>query len=330
MSPTTCPAIAGGTGAKTLFEWLGGQKDCEKQVESAIADCGSRHTAPYAQNRTARATTGDKLQRTQLHGVKTTTEATTKAVSTTTLVSGQSKSAEKPLQPERKEVRRGERLATTAFSNQDHTAQSPGVRLSDHRTVAGVGCVLTRMASASMHQNKTYFDSNCQWRISPCEYVKRLRRSFDCSDECYVMGLIYIDRLLELHPDIGINFYNCYNLLLTSIVLAAKFHDEAYHKNQFYAEAGYITTAELNFMEWRFLELLNWKLQIRPGEYNIYCDTLRQEGEEGTAVARPDYTCSHPQHSTSTIVRPCSAGQRNRLAPAMWGVAHAIARAMHN
>lgn len=247
--------------------------------------------------------------------MKTATGKTNNAVSANALVPGMSESVEKPSQP--------------APPIQECTTRNAKLRWSDHQTVAGVGFALTRMASAAVHQKKTQFDSDCQLAMSLCEYLKRLRRSFECSDECYVMGLIYIDRLLELHPDIGISFNNCHNLLITSIVLAAKFHDEAYHKNQFYAEAGYITAVELNAMEWRFLELLDWKLQIYPGEYNIYCETLRREGKEGSVEASIKPTCTHPQRSTSTFVRPCSTGQQNSLAHTMRDVAQAIIRAMH-
>lgn len=224
----------------------------------------------------------DKFQPPQPHGVKAGIEATVARGQ-----SGQSKSATGPLQPEANEVEPVEQQVNMTPPIKKCTTMTPRVQHSDYQTVAGVGIVLARMASAATkHQSNTYFNSDHHRWISLREYLKRLRRSLECSDECYVIGLIYIDRLLGRHPEIGISLQSCHNLLLTSVVLAAKFHDEACRKNEFYADAGSTTVAELNAMEWRFVELLNWKLKIRPSEYNIYRETLRHECEEVPARAR--------------------------------------------
>jgi hypothetical protein len=59
-----------------------------------------------------------------------------------------------------------------------------------------------------------------------------------CSLECYGVGLIYIDRLIKKVPNMKVNNLRCHRLLLCSMTPAAKFNDEDYFVNSFYAPVG--------------------------------------------------------------------------------------------
>lgn len=52
-----------------------------------------------------------------------------------------------------------------------------------------------------------------------------------CSGECFVLALVYIDRIIQSNPTFVVNSLNIHRLLITSIMLAAKFFDDQYFNN---------------------------------------------------------------------------------------------------
>jgi len=137
--------------------------------------------------------------------------------------------------------------------------------------VAGLGIVLTRMASMSNKpQRPTFFHSRVAPRMSVSSYLTRIHKYFGCSNECFVLALIYIDRLVKLHPAITVSALSCHRLLLTAVMLAAKFHDDLFYSNAHYAKVGGLSLSEMCALESRFLNLLCWKLCVPPEEYESY------------------------------------------------------------
>jgi len=144
------------------------------------------------------------------------------------------------------------------------------VGATDH-FVTGLGIVLTRMASMSNNpQRPTSFHSRVAPRMSISDYLTRIHKYFGCSDECFVLALVFIDRLVKLHPAITVSNLSCHRLLLTAVMLAAKFHDDLYYSNAHYAKVGGISLSEMGTLEHRFLNLLCWKLYVPPEEYESY------------------------------------------------------------
>lgn len=91
----------------------------------------------------------------------------------------------------------------------------------------------------------------------------------------------YHKRRFGLFPD--------HRVILTSVVLAAKFFDDRYYSNKFYAAVGGVRTKELNALEAEFLRLISkpypdvrvlvcifittvsdWNLHTLPEEYEAY------------------------------------------------------------
>ena len=64
---------------------------------------------------------------------------------------------------------------------------------------------------------------------------------------------------LERHPR-GFNFKltqaNVHRLLLSALVLAAKFYDDIYYSNQHYAKVGGVSHKEIDLLEYQMLCLL--------------------------------------------------------------------------
>lgn len=154
-------------------------------------------------------------------------------------------------------------------------AQSPRQDVgtaADATFVPALASVLTHLASlaAPRPQRVTRFHAVRDPQLSVHEYLMRIQTYFQCSHECFVLGLVYIDRIVKLHPEFTICKLNIHRLLVTSVMLAAKFFDDVYYSNAYYAKVGGVKTAELNALEALFLKLIEWRLHVLPQEYEQY------------------------------------------------------------
>lgn len=62
--------------------------------------------------------------------------------------------------------------------------------------------------------------------ISIPKYLERLYKYTDCSPSCFVVGYVYIDRLVHRHPDSLVISLNVHRLLVTSVMVASKMLDD--------------------------------------------------------------------------------------------------------
>jgi len=145
------------------------------------------------------------------------------------------------------------------------------VRTAGPSFVLALANVLQHMVSlAGRPQRVTRFHAIRAPQLSIAEYLSRMTTYFQCSHECFVLALVYIDRIVKLHPEFTISLLNIHRLLVTSVMLAAKFFDDVYYSNSYYAKVGGVRTQELNVLEAQFLRLIEWKLHVLPQEYDQY------------------------------------------------------------
>lgn len=62
--------------------------------------------------------------------------------------------------------------------------------------------------------------------ISIGKYLERIYKYSNCSPSCFVVGYVYIDRLLHRHPDSLVVSLNVHRLLVTSVMVASKMMDD--------------------------------------------------------------------------------------------------------
>jgi hypothetical protein len=62
--------------------------------------------------------------------------------------------------------------------------------------------------------------------ISIEEYLERIFKYANCSPSCFVVAYAYIDRLVQHQPQLRINSLNVHRVLITSILVSAKFLDD--------------------------------------------------------------------------------------------------------
>lgn len=166
--------------------------------------------------------------------------------------------------------------------------------------VAGLGLVLTRWAEATAAapkpRNKTHFDSAHAPPMGISDYLtKRIHRYFLCSESCYVLALVYMDRLGKVDPAMAVCDLNVHRMLATALLVAAKFNDDVYFANGYYAKVSGLSLREINLLESRFLKLLSWQVRVTPEEYRLYhglvCQAICPPGEylgNGACAQEPE------------------------------------------
>ena len=145
--------------------------------------------------------------------------------------------------------------------------------------------VLQKLVEANDRQNQqpviTKFHALRPPSISIHDYLARILRYANCSGECFVLALVYIDRLIK-HQNFVICGLNIHRVIVTSVTLAAKFFDDAFYNNAYYAKIGGIPVRELNSLELEFLFLVNFSLHVTPLDFYHYqkelCEHARRTG----------------------------------------------------
>ncbi|KAF5188323.1 Cyclin-u4-1 [Thalictrum thalictroides] len=113
--------------------------------------------------------------------------------------------------------------------------------------------------------------------ISIQNYLERIFKYANCSPSCFVVAYVYLDRFAQKQPSLPINSFNVHRLLITSVMVAAKFMDDMYYNNAYYAKVGGISITEMNYLEVDFLFGLSFHLNVTPNTFHTYCSYLQRE-----------------------------------------------------
>eukprot|EP00927_Polykrikos_kofoidii_P021147 TRINITY_DN2011_c0_g2_i1.p1 TRINITY_DN2011_c0_g2~~TRINITY_DN2011_c0_g2_i1.p1 ORF type:complete len:196 (-),score=25.58 TRINITY_DN2011_c0_g2_i1:93-680(-) len=155
------------------------------------------------------------------------------------------------------------------------TYDDPGqeVECAGSNFVPALANVLTHLVKASERPQQTVttrFHSAYVPAMSIHDFLMRIARYFQCSSECFVLCLIYIDRIVMLHPGFPVCRLSIHKLILTAAMLAVKFFDDIYYSNAYYAKVGGVKPKEINLLETQFLRLIDWRLHVTPEQYGQY------------------------------------------------------------
>ncbi|KAJ6920465.1 hypothetical protein NC651_014147 [Populus alba x Populus x berolinensis] len=126
--------------------------------------------------------------------------------------------------------------------------------------------------------------------VSIRNYVDRIFKYSACSPSCFVVAHIYMDRFLQ-QTDIHLTALNVHRLLITSVMIAAKFVDDAFFNNAYYAKVGGVSTEELNRLEMKFLFSIDFRLQVNVNTFGKHCYQLEKESAGGLQIERPIQAC---------------------------------------
>ncbi|XVF31322.1 hypothetical protein REPUB_Repub16aG0135700 [Reevesia pubescens] len=113
--------------------------------------------------------------------------------------------------------------------------------------------------------------------LSIRQYIQRIFKYSKCSNSCFVVAIIYIDRFLQ-RMDAYLTSLNVHRLLITSVMVAAKFMDDQCYNNAYYAKVGGVSTEEMNRLEMKFLFSLDFRLHVTTEVFKNYCSKMEREG----------------------------------------------------
>ncbi|KAL8153127.1 hypothetical protein V2J09_010887 [Rumex salicifolius] len=154
-------------------------------------------------------------------------------------------------------------------------------------------------AAANGPQSKNVmkvFDGVRAPSISIPKYLERIYKYTKCSPSCFVVGYVYIDRLVHRHPHLLLVSVNVHRLLVTTVMVASKMFDDEHYDNAFFARVGGVSNAELNRLEVELLFLLDFHVMVSPPEFEMYCFYL------DTQMAS-----RFPSHTHAALALPTSA-----------------------
>ncbi|CBI32332.3 unnamed protein product, partial [Vitis vinifera] len=95
----------------------------------------------------------------------------------------------------------------------------------------------TLLETAQIKDAITIFHGSRAPTLSVRQYIDRIFKYSGCSPSCFVVAHIYVDRFLQ-HTDAHLTSLNVHRLLITSVMVAAKFIDDAFFNNAYYAKVG--------------------------------------------------------------------------------------------
>lgn len=170
-----------------------------------------------------------------------------------------------------------------------------------------IACILDTLCSAresitSLENTHAVWVALSEPGISLCDYALRLLTYMHCSPSCLIVSIIYIDRLIQLNGNISIHSLTIHRLLLAAMVVAAKYWDDEFYKNSYYARVGGLPIGELNKLEADFCFELNFELHIDPELFAHYfhelvkhptssrCPRCNPSTEAVAAIGRPPVT----------------------------------------
>ena len=96
---------------------------------------------------------------------------------------------------------------------------------------------------------------------------------------------------------------NVHRVVITAVLLAAKFFDDAYYNNAYYAKVGGVLVSEMNGLEVDFLFRINFTLHVTPEIFAKYRGELLAQSHAVTPPP-PATITAYTQTSYVSVVNP--------------------------
>jgi hypothetical protein len=179
--------------------------------------------------------------------------------------------------------------ATPAEVNDpDDCCEEVEVVSADEEFVDALGVVLTRWVeqAAAVPEKSGKVSSFHSVRAPPIsipDYLKRIRKYFACSDECFVIALVYIDRITKASANVSVCSLTVHRMMVMAIMIAVKFEDDTYYSNKYYAKVAGLSLKEVNGLEAVMLKMLDWRMAVFPDEYQLYHSLVSQSVQQTAA-----------------------------------------------
>lgn len=154
----------------------------------------------------------------------------------------------------------------------------------------------------SAHHSLTFFDADRAEppQISLVDYLGRWEEYSETSEDVMTIALIYINR-----SQIPVTYLNVHRLVLAALILAAKWRDDLFFSNAFYAVVGGVSLPEANRLECALLCTLEWEIHVSAKELEEVRTALDQTGNQVLKLRCPwEELGEHPLNSDIECPRP--------------------------
>lgn len=117
----------------------------------------------------------------------------------------------------------------------------------------------------------SHFYSTAVPSIRPVDFALRVKKYAQCSDSVFLCALVLLQRLADKDSRLALTSLNIHRLLITAVMISAKFNDHAWFSSSFYAQVGGIPSIqEMNALELVMLKLLDFRVSVSPSEVASY------------------------------------------------------------
>lgn len=110
--------------------------------------------------------------------------------------------------------------------------------------------------------------------ISIKDYLERLTKFTKMEESTLILTLIYIDRIGN-YTNFQLTYKNIYKLILASVFVAIKFNEDSHYSIDTYAKIGRVSRSELAYLEFHFLIIINFDLNVDKHLFNQYSESLK-------------------------------------------------------
>ena len=119
------------------------------------------------------------------------------------------------------------------------------------------------------YHSENIFEKKVIPTITLKKYVFRILRRSEPSESVIIASIIYFDKIFKNYPD-QINIRSVHQIYLVSILLASKYIEDDYYMNNHMAEYGGISLYEINRLEKKFCDWLDFDFLIYPNSFNQF------------------------------------------------------------
>lgn len=121
-------------------------------------------------------------------------------------------------------------------------------------------------------ETTSLFFSSSRPTIPLNDFLARLRLYAKCSDGVFLWALVLLQRLEYADRRLRVSPFNIHRLLITAIMISAKFVDNAWYSNKYYARVGGVASVEeMNNLELEMLKLLDFRVHVPLSELLHFC-----------------------------------------------------------
>lgn len=136
----------------------------------------------------------------------------------------------------------------------------------------------SQIINSNYEMERPFTTETCP-NISIKDYLMHLAKFTKMEQSTLILVLIYIDRICNINK-FQLNYRNIYKLILASTYVAIKFNEDSHYALKVYAKIGEISPSELEYLEFHFLILIKFALNVDESLYNKYSETLLKEEDD--------------------------------------------------